>query len=297
MDVRRYLAEEVAVDHADGLLSRREAMRRLASLGLGTAAAGALLAATGGSGASARPRRRPGVPASDRDVSARPPAVDLTFAGPGGRRLLGAFATASSPAGAVLVIHENRGLTDHIRSIAGRLAGDGYSALAIDLLSEEGGTRALGSEAAAMAALAAAPRPRFLEDMRAGLTELQRRVPGRKLAAIGFCFGGGQVWSLVDAGERRLAAAVPFYGPAPENPSFSRSRAAVLAIYGGLDQRVNATRPRAVAALRRARLPHRVRVFQGAQHAFFNSTGPRYHPAAARQAYRDVLSWFQTHLD
>ena len=296
MDVRRYLAEEVAVDHADGLLSRREAMRRLAGLGLGAAAAAALLAVTGGSGASAARRRRAGMPSADPETAAAPPAVDVTFAGPAGRRLLGAFAAASSPKGAVLVIHENRGLTDHIRSVAGRLARDGYSALAIDLLSEEGGTRALGNEAAAMAALAAAPRPRFVEDMRAGLTALGRRAPKQRLAAVGFCFGGGQVWSLVNAGEPRLAAAVPFYGPAPENPDFSRSKAAVLAIYGGLDDRVNATRARAVAALRRARLPYRVRVFEGAQHAFFNGTSPRYHPAAARQAYRDVLDWFESHL-
>lgn len=40
-------------------------------------------------------------------------------------------------------MHENRGLNDHIRSVASRLAGDGFSALAIDLLSEEGGSEAL----------------------------------------------------------------------------------------------------------------------------------------------------------
>jgi carboxymethylenebutenolidase len=52
-----------------------------------------------------------------------------------------------------------------------------------------------------------------------------------------------------------------------------------------------------VAALRRARLAHRVRVFPGAEHAFFNSMGPRYHPAAARQAYADVLDWLETYVD
>jgi len=60
----------------------------------------------------------------------------------------GAWAPAvGKRTGAVLVIHENRGLTDHIRNIAGRFAASGYSALALDLLSEEGGTAAFPGEA------------------------------------------------------------------------------------------------------------------------------------------------------
>jgi carboxymethylenebutenolidase len=295
MDAREYLAEEVALDHADGLLSRREALRRLGLLGLGTGAAAALLGDAAGSVARAAGIGRAAA-GDDAGISTLAPVHDVTFRGPEGRRLLGAFAAARRPRGSVLVIHENRGLTDHIRSVAGRLAGDGYSALAVDLLSEEGGTRAIGDEARVMAVLAATPPQRFVADMRAGLTELGRRVPGRRSAAVGFCFGGGQVWNLVNSGDRRLVAAVPFYGPSPQNPNFARSRAAVLAIYGGLDARVNATRERAIAALRRARLAHRVRTFPGADHAFFNSTGPRYNPVAARQAYRELLRWFERYV-
>ena len=140
----------------------------------------------------------------------------------------------------MLVIHENRGLTDHIRSVAARLAGDGYSALAVDLLSEEGGTAALGGAgqrpAGAGRGLARATRRRHAgRPRRAG-----RRVPGAKLGIIGFCFGGGMVWTLLDAGEPRLAAAIPFYGPAPTAPDFSGNTAAVLGVYAELDGRVNA---------------------------------------------------------
>ena len=63
----------------------------------------------------------------------------ITFAGPNGT-LMAAWASAAKPRGGVLVIHENRGLTEHIRAVAGRFAASGYSALALDLLSEEGGT-------------------------------------------------------------------------------------------------------------------------------------------------------------
>jgi carboxymethylenebutenolidase len=103
-------------------------------------------------------------------------------------------------------------------------------------------------------------------------------------------------WNLLNVGEARLAAAVPFYGPAPEAPDFSKAKAAVLAIYGRLDARVNATRPRAEAALDKAGLVHETRVFDGADHAFFNDTGPRYNAQAAAEAWTAMLAWYGKHL-
>jgi carboxymethylenebutenolidase len=294
MAFQRYLAEEVAIDHADGALSRREALRRLALLGVGVPAASALLAACGGDGGGPAPAATTGGAAAPPGPAVATEAV--SFPGPEGRTVQGAWAAAAQPRGAVLVIHENRGLNDHIRSVAGRLAASGYSALAIDLLSAEGGTAALGDEGAAMAALSGAPRERLVADMRAGLDELERRAAGQKLGAIGFCFGGGMVWELLAAGEPRLAAAAPFYGPLPEGADFSGSQAAVLGVYAEQDQRVNASRDAAAAALERAGLTHEIVTYPGANHAFFNDTGPRYHQDAATQAYAKVLDWFGSHL-
>ena len=294
MAFQRYLAEEVAIDHADGAFSRREALRRLALLGVGVPAASALLAACGGDGGEPAPAATTGAAAAPPG-----PAVatqEISFPGPEGRTVQGAWAAAGQPRGAVLVVHENRGLNDHIRSVAGRLAASGYSALAIDLLSSEGGTAALGDEAAAMAALSSAPPQRLVADMRAGLDELERRASGRKLGAIGFCFGGGMVWLLLASGEPRLAAAAPFYGPLPEGADFSGSQAAVLGVYAEQDQRVNASRDAAAAALERAGLTHEIVTYPGANHAFFNDTGPRYNPTAAGQAWAKVLDWFGRHL-
>ncbi|MCB0938069.1 MAG: dienelactone hydrolase family protein, partial [Mycobacterium sp.] len=224
------------------------------------------------------------------------PTTPTTWAGPRGE-LQGAWAAAASPRGAVLVIHENKGLNDWVRSVAGRLAGAGYSALAIDLLSEEGGTATFTDPAAATAALGTMAPERFIADLRSGLGELAVRVPDRKLAAVGFCFGGGLVWRLLAAGEPRLAAAVPFYGPLPDDPDFAGSRgAAVLGFYGALDQRVTASEPAARAALERAGLVHELVVEPDADHAFFNDTGPRYRPAAAADAWRRLQDWFNRHL-
>ena len=300
-ELQRYLAEQIAEDHADGLVSRREALRRLGLLGLSGVTAASLLAGIVADEARARMRvasaagAAAGPRAADVETAARP-TREIVFRGPRGRKLMGAWAAAARPRGGVLVIHENRGLNDSIRTVAGRLAASGYSSLAIDLLSEEGGAGSFADEFEAMAALGAAPPSRFVADMKAGVTELRRRLPGKKVAATGFCFGGGMVWLLLASRESRLAAAVPFYGPFPEGGNVAGAKAAVLGIYAELDSRVNATRAAARAALRRAGLRHQSVTFPGVDHAFFNPTGSRYDPAAAAAAYRRMLGWFGTHV-
>ena len=294
-ELQRYLAEEIAEEHDDGIITRREALRRLGLLGLSAGAASAVLAGSAaGETRGAASARAAGTPshAAETVEWELVPTEAVTFPGPEGRTLMGAWAPAERARGAVLVIHENRGLDDHIRAMAGRLAAVGYAALAIDLLSEEGGTAAFSDPAAASAALGAVPPERFVADMRAGLSELERRAPDERLGAIGFCFGGAMVWRLLASGDRRLAAAAPFYGPFPEDGDLSGSRAAVLTVYGGLDARVNATRDAARAALGAADLKHQIATFGGADHAFFNDTGPRFNVAAAAEAYRRVVHWY-----
>jgi carboxymethylenebutenolidase len=295
-ELQRYLAEEVAEDHADGIISRREALRRLGLLGLSVTGATTLLARFPADAAAAGQATTRAT--AHTQVAAAVATEAITFVGPVGRTLMGAWAQAESPRGGVLVIHENRGLNDHIRSVAGRLAGDGYSALAIDLLSEEGGTDSFSDPAQATAALSQVPPERFDADMTAGVTELKRRLRGKRVAAIGFCFGGGMVWRLLASREPRLAAAAPFYGPFPENGDLSGSKAAVLGIYAGLDTRVNATQAAAKAALEAAGLEHELITFPDANHAFFNDTNPaRYNPEAAALAYARVLEWFERFVD
>jgi carboxymethylenebutenolidase len=300
-DINRYLTEEVVVDYADRLITRREALRRLSLLGVGVGIAGSMLAACdaqNGRGGTTPSSSTPASPAGSAPAGPQAlPTEAITFGGPRGQTLRGAWAAAATPRGSVLVIHENRGLTDHIRSVAGRLAASGFSALAIDLLSEEGGTAKFSDPAQATAALSATPPARFIADMKAGIDELLRRVPVRKPAAVGFCFGGGMVWSLLASGEPRLGAAAPFYGPLPNNADLSGSRgAAVLAVYAELDTRVNASRDAAKSALEKAGLIHEIVTYPGANHAFFNDTGERYNPYAAAAAYQRLIDWFGKHL-
>ena len=299
--LERYVAEEIATDHVDGLLSRREALRRLALLGVGTAAAGALIAACADQRSGTAPASS-AVPSGQAPAGPPPgmatarPTEPISWDGPRGP-LLGSWSPAEDPRGAVLVIHENKGLNDWVRSVAGRLAGIGYSALAVDLLSDEGGTATFTDPAAATAALAAIEPQRFIADVSSALDELQTRVPGQKLAVVGFCFGGGLVWQLLATGDSRLAAAVPFYGPTPDDPDFAGSKdTAVLGFYGSLDQRVTSTEPAARAALERAGVVNELVIEEGADHAFFNDSGKRYDPAAAADAWQRLQDWFTRYL-
>ncbi|WP_101783366.1 dienelactone hydrolase family protein [Nonomuraea indica] len=294
---QRYLAEEVALDHADGLITRREALRRLGLLGLALPAATALLSACGAAPeAATSPTPAPPTGAASPAGPSPLPAEGITFAGPEGVTLRGAWAAAAQPRGAVLVVHENRGLTDHIRSVAGRLAASGYSALALDLLSREGGTASFADSAQVTARLGEISPDRFVADMKAAVGELGERASGAKLGMVGFCFGGGMTWLLLASGEPRLAAAAPFYGPLPDGADFAGSRAAVLAVYAERDERVNASRPAAEAALRRAGLTYEIVTFPGVRHAFFNDTGQRYDAGAAAQAYDRLIDWYDRHL-
>jgi carboxymethylenebutenolidase len=122
-----------------------------------------------------------------------------------------------------------------------------------------------------------------------------RREATRRLGLLGVAVAAAA--PLLAAGEPRLAAAAPFYGPLPDGADFSGSRnAAVLGVYGEQDGRVNATRDAATRALESAGLTHEIVTFPAAGHAFFNDTGPRYSPTAAAAAYQELLGWLGDHL-
>lgn len=222
-------------------------------------------------------------------------ASPITFDGSHGP-LHAVVSEHASAAGAVLLIHENRGLTPHFLDLTTRFADGGYPTMCIDLASAEGGSAALGSGDEVRAMLSRTPRERLVDDVRSALGELSRRAPGQRLGVVGFCFGGTMAWTLLDAGEPRLAAAVAFYGTTPDPSDFAGSSAAVLGIYAGLDERVNEARSRAEDALVTAGLTHRIETIEGADHAFFNDTGARYHEAAAEAAWRLTMGWLETHL-
>src|SRR3954468_10883997 len=139
MAMREYLVGEVTEEYAEGLLSRREAVRRLGLLGVGLPGAALLLAGCGDDDDGAGGPGAAQTPAGPVAPQSTPPPGEnvgkLIRFSAGGQDYRAAFAAAEKPRGAVLVIHENKGLTTHFFELTGRMASKGYTALCVDLLS------------------------------------------------------------------------------------------------------------------------------------------------------------------
>ena len=196
---------------------------------------------------------------------------------------------------AVLVIHENRGLNPYIEDVARRLAVADFIAFAPDGLTSVGGYP--GDDEKAAALFRQVDGAKMSEDFFAAATWLKSRPDCTgKIAAIGFCYGGGVANRLAVRMGANLAAAVPFYGIQPSGTDAAKIRAPLLAHYGELDTRFTSGWPAYDAALTAAHVTHEGYVYPGANHGFHNDTTPRYDEAAAKLAWQRTLDWLNTYL-
>ncbi len=317
---QRYVVEEHVDDFNDHLISRRELIRRVTLITGSLVGTLALLEAIGcgsqpsGSPASPGVRTTPGQP----QAYATPPAqmttdgitvqpsdprikvVDVALKGSDGAAMISYYAT---PAGvrrapSVYVVHENRGLTEHIKDVVRRLATAGFNGAAVDLLSRDGGAAKLSDAAAYAAALAKRSSDAMVADIKTVLQQLDSRPEAAKgtQGMTGFCFGGGIAWNVLGAGTS-LKAAVPFYGPAPQDvTTLASTHAAVLAIYAELDTRITASASQVEDQLKKNGRPYQIKVEPGVNHAFHNDTGPRYAPQQAEDAWVLTVEWFRKYL-
>lgn len=316
----RYVVEEHVEDFNDHLITRRELIRRVTFVTGSIAATMTLLDTLGcgtepsGQAASPSARTSPpgarsfatppaqmtadGVTVQPTDPRIRVTPVSLT--GPDGAPLISYYA---APAGvrsapSVYVVQQNRGMDEHIRDVVRRVATAGFIGVAVDLLSRDGGVDSLHDPGAYAAALAKRPVDAMVADVRAVLQQVDQRpeaARGRQ-GITGFCFGGGVVWSTLGAGAA-VKAAVPFYGPAPQDPSgLAHTTAAVLAIYAELDTRITASSAQMEALLKQSGHPYQVKVEPGVNHAFHDDTTPRYAPQQAEDAWVMTIEWFRKYL-
>ncbi len=277
-----------------GDISRRELMQQMTRLAGSAAAAGSLLGVIAGQ-AGAAPLVAPDDP--------RIKAADARFTA-GGRTLGGYLAqpaTGAASAPRVLVIHENRGLNDHIRDVARRLASAGLVALAADFLLPAGGTPtqpegATPAEDVARAMIGKLDRAQTVADGVAMLGWLGSSAPGKGAAgAVGFCWGGGMVNALAVAAGSALRAGVAYYGAAPADAAdAAKVKARLLLHYAGLDERINAMAPPWQAALKAAGARFEAFTYAGVNHAFNNDTAVgRYDATAAALAWGRTLDWLK----
>ncbi len=317
-DLERYIVEEWAEDYEDGRLNRREFLRRVALMAGGTAVALPVLRQLGvtatleevAAATAHAPVPHAGFAGSGRSTVAQasgvtvPPDDPSLEAGmvtfPMGTVTISAYVARpklKGPVPGVVVIHENRGLLEHFKDVCRRLAKVGYVALAVDLASHEGGTAKYSDLAEVTAILGRTPPEQLVAMLNAGVGYLQGLPSVRKdrVGTVGFCFGGGMTWRLATS-NASLRAAVPFYGPNPPLENVPKIKAAILALYGGEDTRIDAGIPAIREAMQRAGITFDIVVYPGANHAFFNDTGERYHEVSARDAWQRTLAWFEKYL-
>src|SRR6266852_6074388 len=268
-DLERYIVEEWAEDFHSGRLNRREFLRRVALMVGGTAVALPVL-------------RELGVMTTPEEVAAASSSAPVVTA----------------QAGGITVPPDDPALqAGGVTFPMGPVAKLGYAALAVDLASAEGGTAKYSDLAEVTAILGRTPPDQLVAMLNAGVAYLQGQSAVRKdrIGAVGFCFGGGMTWLLATRNSA-IRAAVPFYGPNPPLEDVPQIKAAILAIYGELDSRIDAGIPAIREAMKKTGMPFEVVIYPGADHAFFNDTGQRYHAPSALDAWRRTVAWFDRYL-
>ncbi len=320
---QRYLTDEFAEDYSEGRISRREALKMIASVTGSLLLANSILAGCAPDSSETAPVSptdvSTGKPPESPSPSAAPVSTEPASSAPAygtvmpddpaviagevqiptaDTNILGYLARPASDtvSPVILMCHENRGLTPHIQDVARRFAKAGYVALAVDLLSRQGGSAALG-ESNVPGALGNIPPEQFVDDFKSGWQYLQEQsfADAARVGMIGFCFGGGVTWQVA-VHMPELLAAVPYYGPAPDTSDVPSIHAAVLAMYGGQDNRINSGIPAIEEAMKANNKIYEKMIYPNADHAFNNDTSSRYNPEAARDAWERTLAWFAQYV-
>lgn len=271
-------------------MDRRLFMARMTAIAGSAAAASALIATI-----AADPAAAAIVPANDKRLR----TMTTKLGGTGGLPAYAVY-TAEPATGArdasVIVIHENRGLNDHTRDVARRLALAGFHAVAVDWLSPLGGTPTDENQARDM--IGKLDLTASTSHAVAMLDLLAKRKGGNgKVGVVGFCWGGAFVNRLAVAAGPKLHAGVSYYGVAPDPAEAARVSAPLVIQLAGLDERVNKSAFPWITALRAAGKPVKYFNYEGVNHAFNNDTSvERYNKAASDLAWKRTVSAFQTHL-
>jgi carboxymethylenebutenolidase len=270
-----------------GGMDRRTFMQRLTAMAGGSAAATALLSVLENNYARAEM-----VAADDSRLKAE----DTSYPGPDGA-INGYLVRPAESAkrGTVIVIHENRGLNPHIKDVARRVALEGYSAFAVDLLSRDGGTPEDADKARDM--IGKLDPELNAQRLAAAVPFFAAHPEGNgKVGAVGFCWGGGMVNQLA-VRSPDLNAGVAYYGRQVDAARVPEIKAPLLLHYAGNDENINPGIAAYEAALKANGKSYEIFMYPGAQHAFNNDTNEaRYNKEAAELAWGRTIAFFKKNL-
>ena len=215
----------------------------------------------------------------------------------GGRKVSGYLAKpkGGTNLGAVVVIHENRGLNPHIKDVARRIAAEGFLTLAPDMLTGMGGTPSDEDKAREM--IGKLDREQTIAGLTAAVPYLMARSDASsRVGCVGFCWGGAMANQMA-VHSPGLASAVAYYGRQPTAAETAGIKARLLLHYAGLDQRVNAGIADFQEALKANGVDYQMFVYEGANHAFNNDTNTaRYDADSARLAWDRTIDFLKDTL-
>ena len=284
--------KELLREYQEGGISRREFMRQAVIV------TGSLAAANGLIGGLLAPHSYAAqVAPNDPDVLTHNVSYEGK-AGPVAGYLARPMKAGQYPG--LIVIHENRGLDDHVRDVARRFAKEGYVALAPDFLSRQGGTMKANPQGAGLPNIRElAPSQGVVEDAEAGIRYLRVLPDVRRdrMGVVGFCWGGGMAF-ITATQARDLKAVVVYYGASPSPLDLVKDiQAPVLANYGEKDPNINKGIPDTEAAMKKYNKVYDYKIYPGAQHAFNNDSNPeRYDAKAAKEAWERTMEFFKKTL-
>ena len=206
----------------------------------------------------------------------------------------------SNKAPVVVVIHEIFGLSSWIRSVADQLAADGFIAVAPDLLTMKNLPSGPDSVVAPLAQAAIRTLdPAWVQRQLSATAQYGMSLPAaeQRYGVVGFCWGGAASFAHA-VYSPRLGASVVYYGTSPKTADLGSVRAPVLGLYGGNDNRVNATIAPADSALRALGRTYMATIYPGAGHGFLRQqTGlDGANMAATRAAWPATIAWFKKYL-
>ncbi|MBL8242304.1 MAG: dienelactone hydrolase family protein [Bryobacterales bacterium] len=283
--------------YVDGAFDRRELIARVTKLfGSGAAATAAL-----GSYSEVMAQTPSACPANIKVPLDAPDIVarDIEYTA-NGVKMFAHFAYPKNVDGkmpGVIVIHENRGLVEHIKDVCRRMARAGFAAIAPDLLSRQGGVQAFPEPTQQTQAYGRTLVNERRDDLISALDYLKFTpfVTHDRIGVIGFCAGGGNTWDLV-VNLPEIAAAVPFYGPPPAIETLVNVQTPTLMIYAERDRALTARMAPVLTELLARQKVFGMKIYEGVGHAFHNDTGANYNAEAACDAWSETVAYLNKWL-
>lgn len=235
--------------------------------------------------------------ASDLQQSAEASGQEVTYATVNGNDITGYLAkpeesTEGNPG--IIVIHEWWGLNDNIRMMTDKLAGEGYTALAVDLYNG----KVAESPDNAQQYAGSVNEEEAIDNLTQAYGYLSEQENASNIGTIGWCFGGG--WSLQTALAlpEKIDATVIYYGRlTTDADELEKLDMPVLGIFGAEDEGIPPKQVKKFeSVLNEVGVTNSIHIYDGADHAFANPSGERYNKKAAEDAWQKTTTFLNEHL-